>query len=509
MGLGRHVGRVGGLAVALGVGMAIASNAGAASADTDNSSAASAPGPHRSVAASKKNSLKPANAPAPRIRQARAAGGRPSPTAPGQTTLLFSVLGTARPTAKASATVANQPSPEDILRYTFFNSRPTVNPVQIGQTLDGVITGNLNAASPTGAALTYRVIPDPTGNRTAVVAADGSFTFTDALYTQPGLSHTSGTDTFGVVVDSGSAYRLTGAAGAVQRFLHSAAQLFGLAKPDTTTVYVTVKFETLDRLPTVTNVNVDSPDTSTAVVTGTVTATDPDNDVLTYSVSVSPAKGTVTINATSGAFTYTPSTEARLKAGTTTASAADKADTFTVTVTDSYGGTTGTAVQVSILPASPAAPTLSQKVGTFVTKWKGTQIGDGECVTLIKQFVSEVFSITPGAWGNAINYAQGAGTGGQQLAAIGFTWHTDRSFQDGDIIVWHSWLYDTSVGKVVDYGHVGVYYQKQIFDARDARHKSTGDPEGRKANYSGAFWASTGTPGASGSSQYIGYWRKS
>jgi VCBS repeat-containing protein len=500
MGHGRHIGRVGALAVALGVGVGIAASMSSASADTGTESTA----PHRGVAVSKRTAQKLTSAP---TSQLRTSTPKPVPSAPGQAVLLPSVLGAARPTPRASATTSRA-SMDQILRYTFFNARPTANPVQTGQTLDGVITGNLNAASPTGAPLTYRVIPDPTGNRTAVVGADGGFTFTDALYTQPGLSHTAGTDTFGVVIDSGSAYRLTGAAGAVQRLFHSVAQMFGLARPDTTTVYVTVKFETLDRLPSITDVTVGSPDATTAVVTGSVTASDPDYDSLAYSISAGPAKGTVTINANTGVFSYTPTLSSRQKAGAAGSSAADKLDTFTVTVTDGYGGTAGTTVAVNILPAAQPAPTLSQKVGTFVAKWKGTQIGDGECVTLIKQYVSEVFGITPGAWGNAINYAQGAGTGGQQLAANGFTWHTDRNFQDGDIIVWHSWLYDTSVGKVVDYGHVGVYDQKQIFDARDARHKSTGDPEGRKANFSGAFWPSNGVAGASGSSQYIGYWRK-
>ncbi len=49
-----------------------------------------------------------------------------------------------------------------------------------------------------------------------------------------------------------------------------------------------------------------APDTSTGVVTGTVARTDADGDTLKYAAPTSTSKGSITINASTGAFTYTP-----------------------------------------------------------------------------------------------------------------------------------------------------------------------------------------------------------
>ena len=142
-----------------------------------------------------------------------------------------------------------------ILQYTFFNRAPKVNAVQTGQSPDGVITGSLNATGPAGAVLTYKVTPDPLGERAAVVNPDGSFTFTDSLFTQPGLLHAAGPDNFTVTVDDGSAYRLNGPAGAVQRALHSLAQAIGLSGPDTVKVDVGVTFAAIDHPPAAVSYN--------------------------------------------------------------------------------------------------------------------------------------------------------------------------------------------------------------------------------------------------------------
>ncbi|NBP86108.1 MAG: hypothetical protein EBU54_13300 [Mycobacteriaceae bacterium] len=95
---------------------------------------------------------------------------------------------------------------------------------------------------------------------------------------------------------------------------------------------------------------VGAPNASTGVVSGSVSATDADKDVLSFSAPASTAKGAITINASTGAFTYTPTAAARANAAKAGAPAADKADSFTVTITDGYGGSATAAVSVVIAP---------------------------------------------------------------------------------------------------------------------------------------------------------------
>lgn len=44
--------------------------------------------------------------------------------------------------------------------------------------------------------------------------------------------------------------------------------------------------------------------------------------------------------------------------------------------------------------------TLSEFVNTYL----GVQVGDGECVALIKQYEADVLGLTPQAVGNAVDY---------------------------------------------------------------------------------------------------------
>ncbi len=76
-------------------------------------------------------------------------------------------------------------------------------------------------------------------------------------------------------------------------------------------------------------VAVAAPDPTTGVVTGQLTGTDIDRDPLTYRVVTWPAKGSITRNVATTAdasrisFPHTP---------------ADLADTFSVMISDGYGG---------------------------------------------------------------------------------------------------------------------------------------------------------------------------
>jgi VCBS repeat-containing protein len=113
------------------------------------------------------------------------------------------------------------------------------------------------------------------------------------------------------------------------------------------------------------------PSRSTGKVTGKVTAVDPEDDKLTYT-GMTTAKGTVTVTSR-GSFTYTPTVGARHAAAATTATAGDKSDTFSITVTDAAGGVTTVPVTVTVVPKN-AAPSTKVTVGT-ADALDGTVIG--------------------------------------------------------------------------------------------------------------------------------------
>jgi hypothetical protein len=92
-------------------------------------------------------------------------------------------------------------------------------------------------------------------------------------------------------------------------------------------------------------------------VTGLLTSIDSNNDPLKYRVSAWPTKGSVTwtfvkvedvVDTTRMFFTYTPTAAARQAAAAPGATSADQSDTFTVTVSDGYGGTVSVEIEVPI-----------------------------------------------------------------------------------------------------------------------------------------------------------------
>ena len=105
-----------------------------------------------------------------------------------------------------------------------------------------------------------------------------------------------------------------------------------------------------------------SPNFSTGVVKGRVTATDKDRDPLTYGADALSAKGGAVGIDDRGRFTYTPTATARHAASATTATAADRVDTFTATVDDGQGHTVAVLVTVK-LSAVNAAPKAAGTVG--------------------------------------------------------------------------------------------------------------------------------------------------
>ena len=132
---------------------------------------------------------------------------------------------------------------------------------------------------------------------------------------------------------------------------------------------------------------VGTPNAATGVVTGTVTATDPDGDTVTYSAPANTAKGTVVIDAATGEFVYTPTSSARHAAAALTAAESQRADTFTVTVTDERGGKATIAVNVAVSPSNAAPVAGTAVVGSpndstgVVTGTLSATDADGDALT--------------------------------------------------------------------------------------------------------------------------------
>ena len=254
-----YVGRVGGLAVALGIGMAVGGTgvAWASPADTSgsragaDSSASAASGAAGPTARSRGGRKDRPSSTGGVARIAAAAVVSPSigsskvlpsalvdtdlldtdlldtdPGAPAQSPVSWVMVGAARrdlgdrrvasPMPAAAVTTgqvldqtdqpmqqpaasAAAPSFDQIIQYTLFHKSPTANPVQApGRSPNGSVTGSLNAASYNGATLTYSLGQAPNGGN-VVLGEDGSYAYTP----NTALAAAGGTDGFSVAIDNG------------------------------------------------------------------------------------------------------------------------------------------------------------------------------------------------------------------------------------------------------------------------------------------------------------------
>lgn len=234
----------------------------------------------------------------------------------------------------------------------FFNNQtPRLNPAQLAQDPTGVVTGLLNAVDPDSPRLSYTVVEGPT-NGVAAVSPEGTW-----IYTPDAAAAAGVTDSFRVTVsDAPSGFAIHGLAGLINLLS------FGLlgSRGDTSTSPVTVTvapFTPPNRAPVAGTPLVGIPNATTGVVSGSVSATDADGDALAYRAPASTAKGAITIDASTGAFSYTPTVAARNTAAAPGALPTDRADSFAVTVTDGRGGTATAAITVAISPTlDPSAP---------------------------------------------------------------------------------------------------------------------------------------------------------
>lgn len=103
------------------------------------------------------------------------------------------------------------------------------------------------------------------------------------------------------------------------------------------------------------------PDGTVSTFLSTVIS-DPNNDALSYKLTTTPGKGTALVLPAAGIVYYTPTAAARHAASATGAKSAAKQDTFVVTVSDGKGGTLKVTLKPPISPKN-AAPTAKPKVG--------------------------------------------------------------------------------------------------------------------------------------------------
>ncbi|MGH3581336.1 MAG: Ig-like domain-containing protein, partial [Mycobacterium sp.] len=192
-------------------------------------------------------------------------------------------------------------------------------------TTTGVVTGTVKGVDVDKDALMYSA-PAATSKGTVVISAtNGKFTYTPSVNARQtaatSLDPADKLDSFDVTV--------TDALGA------------------TGTVTVQVAIDPNNKPVEGVHV-VNAPNDTTGVVTGAVKVTDLDKDKLTYTTVATTAKGKVTLNASTGAFTYTPTQAARQAAAGSDVAA--KQDSFTVTVKDAQGASITTVVNVAVSP---------------------------------------------------------------------------------------------------------------------------------------------------------------
>ena len=341
-----YVGRVGGLAVALGIGAAVTVGcAGVASADPTDSSSASATGPAVHRAPVSPHVRKPASSPARTASQ---------PADPAPATARRRAAKVTGVTAKTQAAATNT----NPIAALFFNATPsmtyTANP---GQGANGVVTGMLNGLDAEDDPLSYSVTTAPS-HGSVELGSGGSYTYTPS----EAVAYDGTVDSFTVTAsDAGAGFHLHGLGGLLNLLTFG---LLGFAG-HTSTVTVPVNVAAWKRsntAPTAT-VTVGAPNPTTGAVLGRVVATDVEGDPLSYSTTSTPAKGTVAL-AANGSFTYTPTATARHGAASDSAAAADLTDSFTITVSDGQGGTADVPVSVTIGPKNSAPVAGTPVVGT-------------------------------------------------------------------------------------------------------------------------------------------------
>jgi VCBS repeat-containing protein len=205
---------------------------------------------------------------------------------------------------------------------------------------DGKVTGTVSATDPDGNSLSYSGTTT-TSHGAVVVNSDGSFTYSPT----PTARHGASANGAGVIHDGFSVTVSDGNGG-------------------TLAVPVSVVVSPKNSAPGAISVDPGSPNAVTGVVTGSVHATDADQDTLTYTVSTQPGHAQqFEFDSTTGSFTYKPTGDARHAA----ANGGSTTDSFAITITDGYGGTTTTNVSVTVAPAQTVPNQAPRNLSASIT----------------------------------------------------------------------------------------------------------------------------------------------
>lgn len=200
--------------------------------------------------------------------------------------------------------------------------------------MTGVVVGSVTGTDADRDALTYSA-PATTLKGSIALRDSGAFTYTPTAAARHAAARTGA-----VASETGDSFTVTINDG------------YG----GTVAVPIAVAIGATNNVPTAT-VSIGAPDPESGLARGAVLATDADNDPLTYSAS-KPANGNVAVN-TDGTFSYSPTSAARTAVRTSGA----LTDSFTITVSDGYGGSKELNVTAAIAPFN-SVPVAGNPMGT-------------------------------------------------------------------------------------------------------------------------------------------------
>ena len=214
----------------------------------------------------------------------------------------------------------------------FVNAAPVVEAASVGAASPstGAVLGTVATSDADGDTVTFTTKTAPLRGAVQLNSATGAFTYTP----NPVARHAASAQ--GAAADA-----------LIDTFTLEIADGYG----GTTLVPVTVAIAPANANPVAAAPTIGNPNVTTGAVAGALSITDADGDAATYPAAVSTAKGTAVI-AANGTFVYTPNANARHTAAAVDATAAERTDTFTVTVSDGHGGTTAAVVTVAVAPSN-------------------------------------------------------------------------------------------------------------------------------------------------------------
>jgi YVTN family beta-propeller protein len=210
------------------------------------------------------------------------------------------------------------------------NTGPVITGVSKTSAADGLVTGSVSATDADGDTLTFSGTAT-TASGSVVVTTSGGFTYTPTEQAREAASAGDLTDSFTVTVADGHG---------------------GTATTSVTVTVAPAVPEDSNQVPVIegSGFGITGVNSASGAVSGSVHVTDPDNDPLSYTLSaaIDPNVGVVVVDSQTGAWTFRPTTQARLAAwladGTTTAE-------FSITAFDGEAAVPVTIV-VTIDPAA-------------------------------------------------------------------------------------------------------------------------------------------------------------